>query len=72
MSEKKSLVCTEITWDWKESPTKEELTRALEPFGVQVTEHPDTVGSDSFGFIFSNRSFTKEELKKMCYDEENE
>lgn len=57
---------TEMSWDWKESPQLEELQELLQPFGVFVTDHPACEGSDSYGYIFSNRPLTKKELKEAA------
>lgn len=62
--QKKPLVASDMVWDWKESPTVEDLQAALEPFGIVVTDHPACEGSDAYGVIFSNRPLTKKELKE--------
>lgn len=55
---------TQMSWDWKEQPDEEELNKLLKPFGVHVTAHPACEGQDSYGFIFSNRPLTEEELQE--------
>lgn len=62
----KKLVHGEIVLDWREQLGLEDLVAALEPFGLTVTEHPACEGSDSYGFIISNRPLTKAELKEAA------
>lgn len=62
----KKLISRDICWDWKSSPSLEDLRKALAPLGVTVTEHPACEGSDTFGYIFSNRPLTKEELDEAA------
>lgn len=64
MAKKPELKFTVGTWDWKDSPDADELAELLAPFGVTVTAHPACEGSDSYGFIFSDRPLTKAELKE--------
>ncbi len=58
------LIHTQNSWDWKEQPTVEDLQELLEPFGVVVTAHPGCEGTDTYGFIFSNRELTEEEYEE--------
>jgi len=55
---------TEIWYDWKESPSVEDLQKALRPFGVFVADDPIFEGQDSHGFLFSDLKLTKAELKQ--------
>lgn len=63
---KKQLKSATVAWDWKASGEEivEELKQALANFGLVVTEHPATEGSDTYGYIISNRTLTKAELKE--------
>jgi hypothetical protein len=54
-----------ITYDWKDSPSLEQLQSALEPFGVLVYEDPSVAGSDSYGFVFSNKKLTNQDLEEI-------
>ena len=56
---------TKLSWDWKSSPSVEELRRALGPLGVNVYENPTFAGSDSYGFIFSKEPLSKAELRSI-------
>ncbi len=58
------LKTTELVYDWKERPETEELKRELRKFGVFVYDSPGCEGTDSYGFVFSNKKLTKEELRK--------
>lgn len=60
---------TTICWDWKSCPEEDELREALEPLGVFVTEHPAFDGTDMFGYIFSKKKLSKEELEKVYREE---
>jgi len=57
---------TMIGWDWKEAPSVEQFQRALEPFGVYVYEDPTSIGSDGYGFIFSDEELSDEELMEVA------
>ncbi len=63
---KVALKHTQMTWDWKDQPSAEELQEVLAPFGVVVTDHPASEGQDSYGFIFSNRPLTEDELEEAA------
>ena len=58
------MIVTKISWDWKSNPDIEELQQALEPFGISVYENPQSEGSDSFGYIFSETELDEEELEE--------
>lgn len=62
----KRLKSASVAWDWKASGEEiaEELEKALAKFGLVLTEHPATEGSDTYGYIISNRKLNKEELKE--------
>lgn len=53
---------TFINFDWKSQPSPKEWQAALAPFGVFVYQDPDCEGSDSYGYIFSNKKLTREEI----------
>lgn len=55
-----------LSWDWKSSPSFEELKRALEPLGVHVYVDPTTEGSDSYGYIFADGDLTAEEVEAVA------
>ena len=57
-----------ISWDWKSSPSVDELQRALKPFGINVYKDPQHEGSDSFGYIFSNQNISYDELCEISDD----
>jgi hypothetical protein len=61
---------TRISWDWKGGPSQEDLQIALKPFGVLVTENPGLDGSDSYGYIFSNRPLTPKEVREIALEED--
>lgn len=56
------LVHTQWSWDWRGKPSLKDLQYMLEPFGIHVINHPALEGQDAYGFIFSNRPLTQEEL----------
>jgi hypothetical protein len=60
---------TSIAWDWKDHPSKEELRAALKPFGVFVEDHPGCEGTDTIGYVFSDRKLTKAELAEIAEEE---
>jgi hypothetical protein len=57
-----------IHWDWKRGPSKENLEKALKPFGLHLYSDPLFEGSDGFGFIISNAPLTPEELEVLSED----
>ena len=59
---KVALKHTQGSWDWKDHPSLEDFQDLLKPFGIVVIDHPALDGSDSYGFIFSNRKLTKKEM----------
>lgn len=59
-----------LNWDWKESPDLDKLAK-LKDLGVFVYEDPALEGSDSFGFIFSNKELTKKEVKDISDEHHN-
>jgi hypothetical protein len=63
------LLRTAIGWDWKSSPDVSELQQALRPFGIVVTADPRCEGSDQYGYLFSNRPLTREELSDVLDEE---
>lgn len=56
-----------IGWDWKSSPTKEQLENTLKPFGLYVYDDPTFEGTDWFGYIISNKKLTPAELKEHTH-----
>lgn len=66
--EEKTAEPTSVSYDWKETPTKESLRKALEQFGVHVYDNPACEGSDSYGFVFSGAPMTKGDLEKWAED----
>lgn len=60
----KELKHSEIVLDWNEQIELDFLREALEPFDLTVIDHPACEGSDSYGFIISNRPLTEEEYKE--------
>lgn len=60
---------TFISWDWKLGPSEEELTEALAPFGLFVYPDPQCEGSDSYGYILSERALTRDEITVLSEDE---
>lgn len=60
-----------VSADWKDVEGLIDGFRdALKKLGVVMISHPDFEGSDTYGFILSNRRLTKAELKDECIDEE--
>lgn len=59
------MTISKISWDWKESPTLDELNKSLNKLGVFVYEDPSLDGSDSLGYIFSNKKLTDKELNEI-------
>lgn len=55
------------SWDFKESPF-DDLEEILEEFGIHMYELPSTEGSDTYGFIFSDKLLTDEDIEAI--DEE--
>lgn len=60
-----------ISWDWKSGPDLKALRKALTPLGVQVYEDPTFEGSDSFGYLFSDKPLTSEEVANVTQDEDD-
>jgi hypothetical protein len=56
---------TKIGWDWKSSPSFEELQQALEPLDIFVYEDPQTEGTDYCGFILSEGPLDEDELEEV-------
>jgi len=54
-----------ISWDWKESPSEQDLKRIAEFFGGYVYSDPALEGSDCYGYIFSKTPLTPEQLKQI-------
>lgn len=53
---------TVVSFDWKVTPGSDDLTKALAPFGVFVYDDPSCEGTDSYGFVFSDRPLTDTDL----------
>jgi hypothetical protein len=56
---------TKLSWDWKSGPHPDDLVAALKPFGLIVYQDPGLEGSDSFGFIISDRELPPDELEDI-------
>jgi hypothetical protein len=65
---KQKEIWTNISWDWKWHPDLGDLRKTLKPFGIHVYEDPIFQGSDTYGFIFSNKKLTKKDLNKYEKD----
>lgn len=61
---KTRLKTDELVYDWKERPETDELRRTLRKFGVFVYDSPGCEGTDSYGFVFSNKKLTRKELRE--------
>lgn len=61
---------TKIGWDWKSNPSLEELSEALEPFGIFVYENPQCEGTDAFGYIFSDVELDDDELETAAEEQD--
>jgi hypothetical protein len=59
------MKASEIICDWNGPIDDNVLARALRKFGVYVVPHPACEGTDSHGFIFSDRPLTDEELSRF-------
>ena len=55
-------------WDWKEKPY-EELEEILEELGVFMYNTPSQDGSDQYGFIFSDKPLTEEDVERIDNEE---
>lgn len=47
-------VVTDISWSWKSGPDMEDLENALEPHGIRVSEDPEWLDSDQYGYLFKS------------------
>ena len=62
----KKLQYEEVTADYKDvEGLIESFEDALHKFGLFIVEDPRFEGSDTFGFLISNREITKKELKDI-------
>ena len=56
----------QVYYDWKDTAEAgEEFRRALRAFGLHVYRAPSCEGSDTYGFIVSNKPMTKAKLRKL-------
>ena len=46
----------------------ESLSRALEPFGIEVVDDPRLDGSDMLGFLVVDKGTTKKEIEEYVAD----
>lgn len=58
-----------LSWDWKSSPSFEDLKRVLNPLGVHVYENPYFDGTDGHGYIFSNQELTPDQIQEAAEEE---
>lgn len=57
-----------VTADWKDAEDLlEGFRKALTALGISIIDHPDCAGSDTIGFILSNRPLTSEEIAAQSY-----
>ncbi len=55
-----------ITEDWKQpEEVIEQLIEAIEKLGGHVYNLPTCVGSDTYGYIISDKKLTKKKIKKI-------
>jgi hypothetical protein len=60
MKQKQTLITTTVAADWKDiEGLCKEFETALKKFGIHMVQDPDMEGSDTYGFILSNRKLTK-------------
>lgn len=65
-AKKQELVARDIIMEYGDVLEFDQLERALKPFGLIVTVDPACEGSDTNGFIISNRKLTKAELREWA------
>jgi hypothetical protein len=60
---KVDLIFEPVSADWKDfEGFIEQLKPALERLGISMVEDPDYEGSDTYGFLLSNRPMTEKEI----------
>ncbi len=66
---KSKKTITTISWDWKDSPDKKDLQKALKPLGIFVYDNPNFESADAFGFILSKEKLTQKEIEEYAKEE---
>lgn len=66
---KNKRIINHLYIDWKEHPELDDLRAILKPMGVYVYASPMSEGSDTTGFVFSNKPLTTSEIKKYEKEE---
>ena len=61
-----------LNLDWKDNLDAETLEDALRPFGVYVHENTALRGTDTTGFIFSDKPLSQDEIQEISGAEEND
>jgi hypothetical protein len=65
-TKKSELVATDLLVEYGDPLEFEQLQQALKPFGLTVIVDPACEGSDTNGYIISNRKLTRAELKEWA------